>query len=63
MQPTLAAIGLLLAAGGSAAAAPPATAIFAGGCFWCTESDFDGMAGVISTTSGFTGGRVTDPTY
>jgi peptide-methionine (S)-S-oxide reductase len=40
-----------------------ATAVFAGGCFWCTESDFDHMAGVISTTSGYTGGRVANPTY
>jgi peptide-methionine (S)-S-oxide reductase len=40
-----------------------ATAVFAGGCFWCTESDFDHMPGVISTTSGYTGGRLANPTY
>ena len=34
-----------------------AVAIFAGGCFWCTESDFDHVPGVISTTSGYTGGQ------
>ncbi len=40
-----------------------ATATFAGGCFWCMESDFDKVAGVISTTSGYIGGKTADPTY
>lgn len=46
-------------------AAPPgtATATFAGGCFWCTEADFDKVKGVISTTSGFIGGLAVNPTY
>jgi peptide-methionine (S)-S-oxide reductase len=39
------------------------TATFAGGCFWCTEADFDHVAGVISTTSGYAGGRIANPTY
>lgn len=38
-------------------------AIFAGGCFWCTESDFDAVAGVLSTTSGYTGGKTANPSY
>ena len=46
-----------------ARAAATATAVFAGGCFWCTESDFDHMPGVIQTLSGYTGGRVANPTY
>ena len=48
-----------------AQAAAPTTerAIFAGGCFWCVESDFDQVSGVISTTSGYTGGTVANPSY
>jgi peptide-methionine (S)-S-oxide reductase len=38
-------------------------AIFASGCFWCTESDFEKVPGVISVTSGYTGGSVPNPTY
>ena len=40
-----------------------ATAIFAGGCFWCMEHPFDELPGVVSTTSGYTGGQTPDPTY
>jgi methionine-S-sulfoxide reductase len=39
------------------------TATFAGGCFWCMESPFDKLEGVISTTVGYTGGTVKSPTY
>ena len=44
---------------------PPgdSVAIFAGGCFWCVESDFDKVSGVVATISGYTGGRKVDPTY
>jgi methionine-S-sulfoxide reductase len=38
-------------------------ATFAGGCFWCMEPPFDKLDGVISTVSGYTGGRTVDPTY
>lgn len=39
------------------------TAIFAGGCFWCVEADFDKVPGVIKTISGYTGGHTKNPTY
>ncbi len=60
----------LLAAGASAdesspsvGEAPPAKATFAGGCFWCMEPPFDKLDGVLSTISGYTGGRKPNPTY
>ena len=40
-----------------------ATATFAGGCFWCIEPPFDKLDGVVSTTSGYTGGHKKNPTY
>jgi peptide-methionine (S)-S-oxide reductase len=45
------------------AASQYSKATFAGGCFWCVESDFDKIDGVISTTSGYTGGKTVNPTY
>ncbi|MFC5586561.1 peptide-methionine (S)-S-oxide reductase MsrA [Nitratireductor kimnyeongensis] len=39
------------------------TAIFAGGCFWCVEADFDKVPGVLDTVSGYAGGRTENPTY
>ena len=38
-------------------------AIFAGGCFWCTEADFEKVPGVVSAVSGYTGGASANPTY
>lgn len=38
-------------------------AVFAGGCFWCMESDFEKLEGVSDVVSGFTGGTVKNPTY
>jgi peptide-methionine (S)-S-oxide reductase len=66
-QRWLAAVGLGLAASWAIAqATPPATtakATFAGGCFWCVEADFDKVPGVLSTTSGYTGGKLANPSY
>ena len=39
------------------------TATFAGGCFWCSESDFEKLDGVIAVTSGYIGGQLKNPTY
>jgi len=39
------------------------TAVFAGGCFWCMESDFEKLNGVSTVVSGFTGGSIKNPTY
>ena len=50
----------------SSGALPPgerATAIFAGGCFWCEETAFEGLPGVLSVVSGYTGGHEKNPTY
>jgi peptide-methionine (S)-S-oxide reductase len=64
-------IAFLIAAAGTVSAqvpaapapAPTRTAIFAGGCFWCTEADFDKVPGVVSTTSGYIGGKTANPSY
>lgn len=47
----------------SADGTPLELATFAAGCFWCVESDFDRVDGVIDTRSGYTGGRVPRPSY
>lgn len=78
LMPQLTAAALLLVMFAMSACAGPAndaanptaagsdkteSAIFAGGCFWCMEPPFDKLEGVISTTSGYTGGKLADPSY
>lgn len=61
----LAAVLLASAQGAHAATetTEQATAIFAGGCFWCMEPPFDALPGVTATTAGYIGGNVEDPSY
>ena len=57
-------MGLAIPAGLAAPAkTAEAVAVFAGGCFWCMEPPYDKTEGVISTTSGYTGGQVPNPAY
>jgi peptide-methionine (S)-S-oxide reductase len=66
---SLVAIAFALVAGTVAAqapkSAPPGSAVatFAGGCFWCMEPPYDKLDGVFTTTSGYMGGTVKNPTY
>lgn len=64
----LASLGMAAMVAGSSVAisqtAPvKAVATFGAGCFWCTESDYDKVPGVLETTSGFMGGAMANPTY
>ena len=67
----LAVLAVVVFAMGWALARPPAaqaaakldTAIFAGGCFWCMETDMKAIPGVVSVESGYTGGTLKNPTY
>jgi peptide-methionine (S)-S-oxide reductase len=68
LLPTVFVLGLglcgVLAGRGSALGEPKlASATFAGGCFWCMEPPYDKLDGVVSTTSGYTGGNSRNPTY
>ncbi len=54
---------LLMLSGATGQPAKAETAIFAGGCFWCVESDLDKVKGVTSTISGYAGGTLENPTY
>ena len=49
--------------GKAQARGPRAVLVVASGCFWCTESDFDKVPGVLVTVSGYTGGKLRNPTY
>lgn len=60
---TLAATLIALTAATFGASAETAIATFAGGCFWCVESDFDHVPGVVGTVSGYTGGTSQNPNY
>lgn len=57
------AAALLLISGAAQAQGQTARAIFASGCFWCTEADFEKLDGVLSAVSGYIGGKVENPTY
>jgi peptide-methionine (S)-S-oxide reductase len=59
---TILAAFVLAAASGTAEAATE-KAIVAGGCFWCVESDFEKVAGVLDVVSGYSGGSLKNPTY
>jgi peptide-methionine (S)-S-oxide reductase len=63
MRTFLAVLACVVAPLLAATSARAETAIFAGGCFWCVESDFDKVPGVTATVSGFTGGSLANPTY
>lgn len=63
MRRTIVAALVSLGLATAAQAGETKTAIFAGGCFWCVESDFDKVKGVLETVSGYTGGTLQDPTY
>ena len=56
-------VGMFAPATGFADDEERATALFAGGCFWCVEEAFDAVDGVVATTSGFAGGHVEKPSY
>ena len=59
----VAAVTVFSAPGAFAEEAKLEEAVFAGGCFWCVESDFDKVPGVVETVSGYTGGVQENPTY
>lgn len=72
LELTMAVACMLGAMGVTASAAEPvagassgrtATAIFAGGCFWCLEADYEKLPGVFGVESGYTAGKTVNPTY
>jgi methionine-S-sulfoxide reductase len=61
--PAKAAASGAISAPASGAAARGESAIFAGGCFWCLETTYEGRPGVLSVVSGYSGGKELNPTY
>ncbi|MEM9349787.1 MAG: peptide-methionine (S)-S-oxide reductase MsrA [Pseudomonadota bacterium] len=57
------ALAIVIQCTGKAQARDVQTITVAGGCFWCVESDFESVSGVLSAVSGFSGGTVSNPTY
>jgi peptide-methionine (S)-S-oxide reductase len=63
MKPALLSLAILLGVFAECTRANAAEAVFAGGCFWCVESDFERVRGVGDAVSGFTGGSTPNPVY
>lgn len=63
MRVLLSVLAWMLMAVAPAVGQTRAEAVFAGGCFWCVESDFEHLDGVIEAESGYTGGTLVNPTY
>ena len=63
MQRLIAVLLIALLAFPNSAWGAQATAVFAGGCFWCLEHDLEHLPGVIEATSGYSGGQLERPTY
>lgn len=63
LPPTLLVLAALALPAAATAQGATEKATFAGGCFWCMEPPYDAIPGVISTTSGYIGGRTANPTY
>lgn len=62
-RPILSVVAALLLSTTSLSHAATATAVFAGGCFWCIEKDFEKLPGVVEVESGYTAGKTPNPTY
>jgi peptide-methionine (S)-S-oxide reductase len=62
-RPILSVVAALLLSTAPLTHAATATAVFAGGCFWCIEKDFEQLPGVVAVESGYTAGKTPNPTY
>lgn len=63
LKPIVLFVAILIGVFAQTSLARAETAILAGGCFWCVESDFESVKGVSSVVSGYTGGTLANPTY